>query len=135
MPVTRWTDEKTKAAMFAEINRAVRQGEVVCKDDQLVKEFKQYVYQNGKIEHAASMMTSDDSSKGKAHGDRVIAFGVALQMKLDRPSFTLNSNAKEQPAKVAHPDTMAARMQQYKIEDRMQKDDSDGWFGSVLSRD
>ena len=121
--------------MFAEINRAVRQGEVVCKDDQLVKEFKQYVYQNGKIEHAASMMTSDDSSKGKAHGDRVIAFGVALQMKLDRPSFTLNSNAKEQTAKVAHPDTMAARMQQYKIEDRMQKDDSDGWFGSVLSRD
>jgi hypothetical protein len=127
-----WTDEKTKTAMFAEINRAVRQGEVVTRDELLVKEFKQYVYLNGKIEHAASLMTDDDSSKGKAHGDRVIAFGVALQMRLDKPTI---ANVDKPVVKVRHPNTMAARMEQYQIADRQAQDDGDGWRGSVLSRD
>ena len=127
-----WTDEKTKTAMFAEMNRAVRQGEVVLRDELLVKEFRQYVYRNGKIEHAASLMTDDDSSKGKAHGDRVIAFGVALQMRLDKPVIKVD---ERQVTKVNHPNTMAARMQQYQADDRQRRDDGDGWKGSVLSRD
>ena len=131
-----WTDERTKAAMFAEINRAVRQSEVLVRDENLLKEFRQYVYVNGKIEHAASMMTADDSSKGKAHGDRVIAFGVALQMLQDRPSFTPKiSGDRMSSTKKPPPGTMAERMQQYKREDRKSRNDRDGWYGSVLSRE
>ena len=120
--------------MFAEMNRAVRQGEVLVRDENLLKEFRQYVYVNGKIEHAASLMTSDDSSKGKAHGDRVIAFGVALQMLQDRPTFTprvptdTTSVNKKPP-----PGTMAARMAGYREQDKRSRNDRDGWYGSILS--
>ena len=132
-----WTDEKTKAAMFSEISRAVQKGDAVVRDEQLAKEFKQYVYLNGKIEHAASLTTEDSSSRGKAHGDRVIAFGVVLQCAADRPNLSAQSEMAmrgygERPRMSQPPsNTMAYRMKLANDEDRQGSDDLD-WRESVL---
>lgn len=131
-----WTDEKTKAAMFSEISRAVQKGDAVVRDEQLAKEFKQYVYLNGKIEHAASLTTEDSSSRGKAHGDRVIAFGVVLQCAADRPNIAAQSELAMrgygERARMSQPpaNTMAYRMKLAEEEHRS-GDDTD-WRESVL---
>jgi hypothetical protein len=80
-----WTDDKTKELLFSEIHRAVVTKGFKVRSDQLVKECMEYVRINGKIEHMASINTTDESSKGKAHGDRTMALGVALIASLDRP--------------------------------------------------
>lgn len=128
-----WTDERTKPAMFSEISRAVQKGDAVVRDEALAREFKQYVYLNGKIEHSASLTTEDSSSRGKAHGDRVIAFGVVLQCALDRPGLYQGlkdlggGETREPPI-----GTMAHRMRIYAEEDS--KRDADEWQKSVLER-
>lgn len=126
-----WTDEKTKSAMFSEISRAVQKGDAVVRDEALGTEFKQYVYLNGKIEHAASLTTEDSSSKGKAHGDRVIAFGVVLQCALDRPGlFQKTFGHDDESPREPPPDTMAHRMQIHAEEQARQENDD--WSESVL---
>lgn len=123
-----WTDDRSKAVMFAEINRAVRSGEVIIRSEELLKEFRQYVYVNGRIEHAKSLVTEHGGSKGRAHGDRVIGLGVALQCALDRPVWT-GSAAKEQ--REAKPGTMAYRMRIQEEEERREQEGGDGWYDSV----
>jgi len=131
-----WTDEKTKSAMFSEISRAVQKGDCVVRDEELAKEFKQYVYLNGKIEHAASLTTDDGSSRGKAHGDRVIALGVVLQCALDRPQASkflegLREHSKSVSSRVLL-DTMAYRMKLANEEDQEQESDALTWRDSVI---
>ncbi|MEM6363290.1 MAG: hypothetical protein AAF745_02605 [Planctomycetota bacterium] len=129
-----WTDDKTKPMMFAEANRVVRSSEVVVRCEKLATEFLQYVFVGGKIEHAASLMTEDDSSRGKAHGDRVIAFCVDCQLLLDRPSgFASTGDAMSQKNEFQQ-NTMAARMRSYAEEDRQSRNDPDAWRGSVRER-
>jgi hypothetical protein len=89
------TDEKTKGAMFGEFSRAVRTSELKLHSDMLVKECGQYVMLGGKIEHAQSRATRDDSSKGRSHGDRVIAACVCLQGVRDRPLMRKNMDDLE----------------------------------------
>lgn len=132
-----WTDDRTKPAMFADIARTVRASEIIIKDDLLRDEFKQYIYINGKIEHASSLITDDDSSKGKAHGDRVIGLGVAIECFSDR-SFVNHKKAgsdksTEQFTGKIPPDSMAARFKEYEREEYRNKV-RDGWHGSVLRR-
>ena len=132
-----WTDDNTKGIMFSEMIRAVRAGDYTVRDPKLVDEFSQYVNINGKIEHAGSLMTDDESSKGKAHGDRVIALGVGCQLVLDRPDafvYAANKHGGGDPKKNPPMGTMAYRMQQYAIEDAENRRTPDGWFGSVLDR-
>lgn len=130
-----WTDEKTKPAMFSEMIRSVRNNESIVRCNSLANEFRQYVYNGpGRIEHAASLMTEDQAAKGKAHGDRVMAFGVLLQMVLDRPAGKPQSgNVSTSPQGEIPENTMAARMRDYAAEDRASRFDRDGWRGSVLS--
>ncbi len=132
-----WTDDKTKPAMFADMIRTVRSSEIIVRDEQLSSEFKQYIYLNGKIEHASSLTTDDDSSKGKSHGDRVMGFGVAVECFLDR-NFTAHVKAgaakgSEIVSGKIPPDSMAARFRQYEREER-QGSSRSGWYGSVLQR-
>ncbi len=118
-----WTDPRSKESMFEEIKRSVLAGEVRPRSKVLVEECGQYVRINGKIEHVLAVNTSDDSSKGQAHGDRVIGFGVALQGARDRPlaSSKLEETLKENPPSF----TMAARQKAY--EDSLKAKDGDGW--------
>lgn len=132
-----WTDEKTKTVMFSEFGRAVRAGDITMRDTHLFEECKQYIYEGGRIEHSSAMRTKDGSSKGKAHGDRVIAACVVRQCMLDRPhvSFSdISQPLNRGPGSASHPDTMAARMQMYQEEDSKVQDDGDGWHGSVQDK-
>jgi hypothetical protein len=80
-----WSNRPNKEAMFTAFYQAVKTGELTLRSDYLVKETAQYVRINGRIEHVLNTTTEDESSKGEAHGDRVIAACVALQGAKDRP--------------------------------------------------
>ena len=128
-----WTDPKSKALMFSETARAVRHTDIAVRCEKLQKEFGQYVYDGqGSIIHAETGTTDDNASAGKAHGDRVIAFGVTCMMLLDRPSSLPVD--EHTPGARSHPDTMHARMQMYAEEDRKTQDVRDKWRGSCLTR-
>ena len=129
-----WTDDKTKPAMFDEIARAVRHNDVMIRCEKLQVEFGQYLYDaQGRITHANVGLTDDNASSGKAHGDRVIALGVCLQLLLDRPSGLMTMESQQDTAKEPPPDTMAARMRMYARESNRPAKDPDRWVGSVLS--
>jgi len=81
-----YTTNETKESMFGDLYRAVKCGELTVRSDVMVKECQQYVRINGRIEHALAVHTEDQSSKGLAHGDRVIAFAVCYQAVRDRPT-------------------------------------------------
>lgn len=117
------TQENSKKVMFDGISMAVRNEEFILRSDALVRECGQYVWLNGLIKHVLSATTDDDSSAGKAHGDRVIAFGVALMGAGDRP---LASTAlQEEVRAAAEPGTMAYRMKQHN--DRKEESEHDAW--------
>jgi hypothetical protein len=103
-----WTDDKSKEVMFAEFIRSVKRGEFIVHSDKLVEECGQYVRLAGKIEHNQAVNTDDDSSKGKAHGDRVMAIGVGIMAARRRPHGA--EAAKQEVESNPTPGTMAARM-------------------------
>lgn len=111
-----WTDQKSKEVMFAELIRQVKAGETKIFSKALIEECRQYIYLNGVIEHAQAKTTSDDSSKGQAHGDRVIAMAVALMAMKDRPKTSVTSDLKETLEEIQHSNpprnTLAWRMAQ-----------------------
>lgn len=118
-----WTNRETKERLFQELMRSVKTEEVKTHSDMLVKECGQYVRSGpqGKIEHILSISTEDDSSRGEAHGDRVMAFGVCLQGARDRPVVRQIKKADgvfsmDDPP----PFTIAARQKEY--EDRLRSD-------------
>jgi hypothetical protein len=80
------TGDLSKQLMFGNFSTAVRRGELILRSDLLVKECGQYQLIGEKIEHSLARSTSDESSSGRAHGDRVIAACVALQGAKDRPA-------------------------------------------------
>lgn len=106
-----WTDPKSKEVLFTEISNSISTREVTIHSKALAAEFGQYIRKNGDIEHVLVGKTDDDSSKGKAHGDRVIAFGVGLQALRDRPlpSKSLETFLDSNPP----PCSMAARLKEY----------------------
>ena len=104
-----WTDGKTIEHLFGELGRAVKSGELVIRSRALARECGQYVRLAGKIKHVGAAKTSDDAVTGDAHGDRVIALGVALQGARDRP---LGPRTKNIPLEIP-PNCMAARQGEY----------------------
>ena len=67
---------------------AIQSKEYIIRSDKLLDECRQYVYKDGKVVHSRSVKTQDDSSKGQAHGDRVIAAALAWHGAVDRPADT-----------------------------------------------
>jgi len=127
-----WTDDKSKPVMFDEISLAIREGRVILKCEKLVQECGQYLYDaQGRIVHGAVGSSDDNASGGKAHGDRVIAAGVAMQALLDRPSSIITAVDRE-PMAEPPMDTMAYRMANNMYEDYEEQRDGDCWQGSVL---
>jgi hypothetical protein len=118
------TSENTKGMMFGEFLRSVRSSEVKVHSDLLVKECGQYIYLNGKIEHILAANTDDESSKGKAHGDRVIAACVGIQAVRDRP---LASKAlQEEIAKKVPQDSIAGRTREFE-EAEKRRESGEAW--------
>ena len=127
-----WTDERSKEVLFSEVDRTISQKDITVHSDYLTKEFTQYVRKGRGIEHVLVANTEDESSKGKAHGDRVIAFGVAIQAYRDRPlaskSLTdfLNTNP---PA-----NSLAARQQEHEDSLKRENDQWDDRESADLAR-
>ena len=83
---------------------------------------------NGQIVHAQAATTKDDSSRGRSHGDRVIAAGVCLQGINDRPvprTVQDDWDQHEPP-----PNTPAARQAAYERSQRTDDDWDDRGLGS-----
>ena len=108
---------ETKEILFAEIERAIRSKEYTMRSVDLLRECAQYARVMGKIDyiHRAS---HDDATAGAAHGDRVIALGVALQAARDRPEEVLLPDMSE---KLVVPGTMAYRFQQWEDDEMHSK--------------
>lgn len=117
-----WTDDGTKEMMFGELLRQVKSGDFIPRSDLLIKECAQYVRKDGKIEHV-SVANADDSAKGKAHGDRVMAMCVGLQGARDRPLAAAGKDTAYVPGEPL-PYSMAARQNEY---DRSLKSRNDEW--------
>lgn len=115
------TTRDTKEAMFSELLRSVIKGDVTMHSDALVKECGQYVRMDGAIEHVLSAKSDDDNASGAAHGDRVIAFGVALMAARDRPTTSKSAEEYHGPPP---PSSMAARKAEY---DEQQSKDGGEW--------
>lgn len=94
-----WSNKDTRSAMFSDFYQSVKAQELSLHSDLLVKECAQYVYHNGKAVHVLTATTDDESGKGEAHGDRVIACCVALQGAKERPlmSGTLAEDLRDNP--------------------------------------
>ena len=121
-----WTDQRTKEMLFSDLHTKVRTNDVVMRSEDLVRECGDYVRTgpNSSIEYIHKLSTLDESSKGMAHGDRVIAFAVALQLLEDRPVYETEDVRPKGPPP---PDTMAWRIEQW----ARQKQDDD-WDDTTL---
>ena len=86
----------------------------------LLEECRQYVYKDGRVVHSRSVRTIDDSSKGQAHGDRVIAAAIAWHAVKDRPTAPKEEYRDEIPL-----GSMAWRFKEK--ESRLAKLNKDGW--------
>lgn len=105
-----WTDRKSKEFLFSELNRIGKTGELRIRSRELVDECGYYVRIGGVIEHRKAKSSKDDSVQGEAHGDRVIALGVAHMAMKDRPVAPVDKGpSMDNPP----PYTMAARLREY----------------------
>lgn len=76
----------TRHPAFMSFRAAVSCGDLVLRSPEIVEECGQYVMRGGKAEHVAGKYTTDESSKGEAHGDMAIAGIVCWVGVEDRPS-------------------------------------------------
>lgn len=129
-----WTDDRSKELMFADLQRMVKNGEFTIRDAELARELGEYIRTGpqSKIEHVLAVTTTDQSSRGKAHGDRVIATGVALQVAKERPSDTVSDD--KQPAGPPPVNTLAWRVEQWRREDDAERDSWDDRTTGDLAR-
>jgi hypothetical protein len=125
-----WTDDRTKELMFSDLHRKVKVGDIVLRSEDLVRECGEYVRLGPKsaIVHELSISTTDESSKGKAHGDRVIATCIAVQLMEDRPLLekVLREVGHQGPAP---PNTLAWRVEQW---EQMERGGRDEWDDGLV---
>jgi hypothetical protein len=81
------SSDAVKLAALSAVVSDCLEGKLTLRSDATLREFCEYGYVNGKIEHIRSKRTAFESSKGKAHGDRAIA-AAAMRIALD--DFGLN---------------------------------------------
>lgn len=127
-----WTDDRTKELLCSDFIRKTKVGEIVVRSEDLVRECGEYVRAGSKsaIVHILSVNTADESSRGKAHGDRVIAFGVAIQLMEDRPLLQKEKSAST--TKGPPPaNTLAWRVEQWERHDKPLSEWEDGTLADV----
>lgn len=100
-----WTNEDSKRIMFADIRQAGKNKSITVRSRELMKEFGNYVFKDGKIYHSL-MADAQDDSKGVSHGDRVIGACIAYQGLQQQPG---SETRDETSLEAAPPGTFAAR--------------------------
>ena len=116
-----YSTEKNKLSVLSQMSAAVQSGEFVIRSKALLNECREYIYQNGKVVHSKSIKTQDDSSKGTAHGDRVIAAALAWHATKDRPVRPVEKKEFEEEIPYG---SMAWRLKHHQDRLALQKD---GW--------
>lgn len=124
-----WTSKDTKEQLFSDMIIAIKQDRLTVRSAQLIDEMNQYIRVAGKIECMASLTSKSDADKGEAHGDRVMALGIALQALKDRPiplklDDPTSGRSKEPPL-----GTMARRL----WEAAQKSKEDDGWDDRLVS--
>ena len=104
-----WTSgAKSRNNAFESFREEVVNKKLTLSSAKLVEECFQYEFRKNKLVHIAALNTDDQSSRGEAHGDRVIAAIVGLVACLDRPATDPERDLTNPPR-----DTMAYRMKMY----------------------
>ena len=103
-------DDDLKLRIFETLQAAMAQGAFVPRSKLLLEEMPQYEWKGGRIVHSGSAKTQDESAKGRAHGDRVIAAALAWHVCDQEPMLTHEDD--EQPI-VVPPGSMAARLAEH----------------------
>lgn len=124
-----WTSKDTKEQLFSDMIIAIKQDRLTVRSAQVIDEMNQYIRVAGKIECMASLTSKSDADKGEAHGDRVMALGIALQALKDRPiplklDDPVSGRSKEPPL-----GTMARRL----WEAAQKSKEDDGWDDRLVS--
>jgi hypothetical protein len=109
----------TAAALMYELQRVFDSGELILYDLDTLNECGHWRFKGDDVEYAPSAETPDESAKGRLHGDRVMALGVAWMAVRDRPPKTKpsksldwkNTDWRELPV-----GTMASRMRRLEQE-------------------
>lgn len=102
-------DDNARLRLFEDMQEAMAEGRFMPRSEALLDECPEYQWDgNAKIVHVASTRTEDAGSKGKAHGDRVVA--AALAWKLCEHTAAVNSD--EEALEITPPEgCMADRLQ------------------------
>jgi len=111
--------DEAKLRLFETMQEAIAEEAFTPRSQAMLEECPEYEYRGGKIVHVGSTRTDDEGSKGKAHGDRVIAACLAWHLCEDGPLI----DDEEAPVH-APPGSMAARLQEY---DEKNRQDGDPW--------
>ncbi len=115
-------DDKLK--LFEALQEGMADGRFIPRSEALLKECPEYEWKNAKIIHNASTRTDDEASKGKAHGDRVIAAALAWMRCVTQPGTDSEETARKAPV-----GSMAERLQ---VRDRELRQDGDPWGDNRL---
>lgn len=118
--------KKSKSPMLVDFAKAVISGELILVSDPLVQECRQYIYKNNDVVHSKSIKTIDDSASGEAHGDRVIAAGLAWEAMKDRPDQQIAKVVQLYDENNPPYGTLAWRELQYAKEDDEHRENE--WF-------
>lgn len=113
-------DDNVKLGLFEGMQAAMAEKAFRPRSLALLKECPEYEWKNGHIIHVGSARSDDEGSKGKAHGDRVIAASLAWMLCDEGPVFTDDDEA---PIK-APPGSMAEMLQ---IHDEQEGQSGDPW--------
>jgi len=79
-----WNSDRGQK-ILGELQRAMRASEIAIRSRATMRELPQYQFKDGEVVHIGSQVTDDQSSRGKAHGDRAIAMAVAWHGRSDIP--------------------------------------------------
>lgn len=127
-----WNKGKAREKLFSDFIDVVKKSEIAIHSEELITECGQFVRAgtNSAIIHTAENNTEDGSSKGEAHGDRVIGFAVAVQAAKERPLPKLDEDELiENPP----PGTLAEREKMYRDSQR-EESEWDSRTNSDLAR-
>jgi hypothetical protein len=100
-------NDDTKLKLFETMQEAMAEGAFTPRSAALLDECPEYEWQNGKIVHVGSAKGEDESGKGKAHGDRVIAASIGWMACAEEPVV---ENEDESPL-IIPAGSMAERLQ------------------------
>lgn len=106
-----WGSTKdAKSTMLSSLDNKIKTALLKPRSRAAVEEMKHWVMEGGKVVQAQAVNTEDETSQNEAHGDRVIAMGVAaLRYEPDITAPAATEEKKPEPA-FLHPETMAYRL-------------------------